>query len=325
MPHDYGFGPHPKDVAKREAALLKARREREIADATAAKDARIEELERNLADLQESVKAQHLRDFGVTGDPELPPGYELVRIFRIGDDYEWWGIDRGGIRIQGRFGMQSSAIAWAWEDFPIPRERYQKLQACERAMDAVDNLDVEVEPGTHALWAAARSRHIDEEWHQRDSMLDAITDCLDAEPACDFDEAASGAVIDALEDPAEAPNEPKPTEPRAPSQADAHHPELPAGWEDWPIKRAAWAYGCAKKGSDDEGVLLTVLLAIARDEAGEANIPAESTVTMPDSGTVTCRACGESWEQGPTDDGLIHHGCGDRPVAKTEKGGRDDG
>jgi hypothetical protein len=65
---------------------------------------------------------------------DLPPGYDLVRISRAGDDFEWWGVERGG-RMQGRFGMDTSAVRWAWEDFPISRDEYKAMQRDRRAMN----------------------------------------------------------------------------------------------------------------------------------------------------------------------------------------------
>lgn len=39
----------------------------------------------------------------------------------------------------------------------------------------------------------------------------------------------------------------------------------PAANDEWTLKRAAWAYGCAKAGSDEEAALLRVLLAVVAE------------------------------------------------------------
>ena len=48
----------------------------------------------------------------------------------------------------------------------------------------------------------------------------------------------------------------------------------------------------------------------AKVALGETAVePAISDIVVCESGTCTCNECGESWKQGPTDDGLIHHKC----------------
>ncbi len=39
------------------------------------------------------------------------------------------------------------------------------------------------------------------------------------------------------------------------------------------LKRAAWAYGCAKKGSEEERLLLALLLDVAARETREKPVP----------------------------------------------------
>ena len=47
--------------------------------------------------------------------------------------------------------------------------------------------------------------------------------------------------------------------------------ELPAGWENWSLKRAAWAFGCSKKGTKEHQALKLVLIALVRDLDQEGN------------------------------------------------------
>lgn len=110
---------------------------------------RIEELERNLADLQESVKAQHRSDLvGATDtqEPELPPGWEVREMAP-----NWWVSDHLGSRRSVRT-TRACAVDSAWWAFGLTRERYRQLLACERFVrEMVDAHELEWDtPGVYA-------------------------------------------------------------------------------------------------------------------------------------------------------------------------------